>query len=706
VASLLAAVVLLLVAIAFGSTVAAVRIKRAETLGTEKLRDSYLDQARARRVSGRIGQRFESLAAISNAAAMNPSPELRFQLRNEAIACLALIDARLIQPRSLARTALADEFFRFAPRLDRYACLDKGLRISVRRTSDDAEIASLSWKGTAPHWLHGFSPDGRLLAIEFADRILRLYDVASGGVRLEIKIGVSSCDFSPDGRWITVRLPDGSVAVYDVETGGQQHELPGGFPSGYMRFDPTGQRLAWFSRRARAMEIREIESGATLRTMPQSERVTDVSWSPDGRLLAAASDDGKGTVWDVQTGETRFTLEGHDKSMLRIRFNHSGRLIASSSWDDTIRLWDAFTGRPVLRLPGTSYQLTFSDDDRTLAFTRQEDRFHLIELALHPEFSVLQPGEKSTGPFESAFSPDGRLLANASKSGVQFWEIATGRPVGLIREPACRSVRFAADGASVFTSGFGGLGRWPIREGASNGASALHIGPRKTLPFSKPFMQVASSADGGTLAVASREKNCAQVFTLTNWSQPRSIGPHQNAQFVALSPDARWLATGPWGEKEVKVWDARTGEKLRQFPAGPNATVEFSADGQWLVTAGEEYRLWKTGSWEPGPAIKLPRKNVPIGYAAFSPDSRALAVVHGGRELHLVDLTGARPLAVFESPSQSVLAVPRFSPDGTLLAAAGANGEVFVWHLRLIRRELSALRLDWGENSPKLNFGP
>jgi WD40 repeat protein len=239
------------------------------------------------------------------------------------------------------------------------------------------------------------------------------------------------------------------------------------------------------------------------------------------------------------------------------------------------------------------------------------------------------------------------------------------------------------------------LARWPIRLGESDEPDALQIGARESLPFPKPLMQVASSADGETWAVVSRERSRAQVFALTNRSQPRSIGPHPNAQFVALSPDARWIATGPWGEKEVKVWDARSGERLGKFPAGPNATVEFSPDGQWLLTAGEEYRLWRTGSWEPGSTILLPRKNVPIGYGAFSPDSRTLAVVHGGRELHLLEVTSARALAVLETPTQSVLSVPRFSPDGTLLAAAGPNGEVCVWNLRLIRRQLANLRLDW-----------
>ncbi|HXJ72242.1 MAG TPA: serine/threonine-protein kinase, partial [Candidatus Dormibacteraeota bacterium] len=64
--------------------------RRAEQDTREQLRQSYLHQARANRWSSRAGRRFDSLAVLSNAAAIRPSPELC----NEAIACMALTDLR------------------------------------------------------------------------------------------------------------------------------------------------------------------------------------------------------------------------------------------------------------------------------------------------------------------------------------------------------------------------------------------------------------------------------------------------------------------------------------------------------------------------------------------------------------------------------------------------------------------------------------
>src|SRR5207249_4174908 len=67
--------------------------KRAEAEQQRKVAQSYsfLAQARALRWSGRIGQRFQSLDALRKAHAIWPSlPPL--DLRNEAIACISLVD--------------------------------------------------------------------------------------------------------------------------------------------------------------------------------------------------------------------------------------------------------------------------------------------------------------------------------------------------------------------------------------------------------------------------------------------------------------------------------------------------------------------------------------------------------------------------------------------------------------------------------------
>src|SRR5258708_7892134 len=68
VAMLTATVALLLLAVAMGSTLSALWLRDQRNDATEKLWSSYLDQAKAGRLSQRAGQRFESLKALAEAA--------------------------------------------------------------------------------------------------------------------------------------------------------------------------------------------------------------------------------------------------------------------------------------------------------------------------------------------------------------------------------------------------------------------------------------------------------------------------------------------------------------------------------------------------------------------------------------------------------------------------------------------------------------
>src|SRR5262249_54500920 len=108
-ASLASSVAFLLVTITIGSVLSAVwlhternyalgnlqRAERAESELTEKLWLSYRDQARAGRWSGQVGRRFNSLDALAKAAAIRPDLELR----DEAVACMALVDLRRVKPQ-------------------------------------------------------------------------------------------------------------------------------------------------------------------------------------------------------------------------------------------------------------------------------------------------------------------------------------------------------------------------------------------------------------------------------------------------------------------------------------------------------------------------------------------------------------------------------------------------------------------------------
>jgi tetratricopeptide (TPR) repeat protein len=170
------------------------------------------------------------------------------------------------------------------------------------------------------------------------------------------------------------------------------------------------------------------------------------------------------------------------------------------------------------------------------------------------------------------------------------------------------------------------------------------------------------------------------------------LQPQQDVRHCAVSPDGRWVATGSHNNTDglgAKVWDAGTGELAREFRVPGLCSVTFSSDGRWLLTTGGGCRLWEVGSWKEGPKVGGTS-------GCFSPDGRLLAVDDAPGAIRLVRPENGRELARLEAPEQTRLLPQCFTPDGTQLIALGDETRALhVWNLRLIRKGLTRLGIDW-----------
>ncbi len=699
-------------------------------------------QARAEIYSGQAGHRRRSLEALREAARIRSSLELR----DLAISALALTDIRLA--KDWPGYPEGAYFVVFDPRLERYARCDLKGNISIRRVADDQELIALPGPGSGGGLLR-FSPDGEYLAASYPyARLLQVWDLSRREATLKRPAGNVFFDFTPDSRQLVVS-EDGSLGLFDVITGAQVRELAKGPLAGPV-VSPDGRRLALGNYPAPLqVQVLDLETGSvqvTLQHPPKEayavgRAVYDVAWHPhDPNLLATA--DWEIYLWDIRTGQKRATLAGQAASpTTNLAFNHRGDILASRGWgsDPSVRLWDPWTGRQLVWIAGAptnpGMPLRFSPDDKWLAFSHIGRQIGLWEVEAAREYRSLaghaKPGEGMYTQMD--ISPDGRVLAAASRhapqNGVRFWDLATARDLGFLPLGWTQAVLFHPQGGGLITGHEkAGVYYCPIRteglhssgEGAVRG-EVWHVGPPRWLGVTGGVVRLSLDTAGQRLAVAQAGSR-GTVLDLAHLSEKalptdsdrtrRGVKPvsftTRGLNYIALSPDGHWVATGIWanwlppggiaGGNEVTIREAETAKPVKSLPLTGSSYADFSPDGMWLITrTHEKYCIYEAGSWQL--RHRLPRTigGDYTGPLAFSRDGKLMAIVLSGLTVQLIDPATARVLANLEPPDRD-RAIPRmlcFSPDGSQLAVGMDELRmIHVWDLRLIRQRLVEMGLE------------
>ena len=280
----------------------------------------------------------------------------------------------------------------------------------------------------------------------------------------------------------------------------------------------------------------------------RNKSVNDVTFSPDGRLLASCSDDKTARLWDPATGEALHTLTGHTDWVKGVAFSPDGRLLASGGHDG-VRLWDPATGEPLRFLAGYTGGVAFSPDGRLLA----GGGVNGVQLW---DPATGEPLRFLTGYTEGvAFSPDGRLLAGGGHDGVRLWDPATGEPPRTLagHTRTVEGVAFSPDGQLLASTGHDAVRLWDPATGEPLRTLA---GLTRTVEIDEmaysPIKRVAFSPDGRLLAGG--DIDGVQLWDPATGEPPRTLAGHTSwVEGVAFSPDGRLLASCS-EDKTVRLW--------------------------------------------------------------------------------------------------------------------------------------------------------
>ena len=229
------------------------------------------------------------------------------------------------------------------------------------------------------------------------------------------------------------------------------------------------------------------------------------------------------------------------------------------------------------------------------------------------------------------FSPDGETLAIASdNSPIRLWDVATGEPKTPLIEHGCKVLQFSPDGSKLVGDGGEVIRFWDVATGELQLTFAAH----------------ADSVDA-----------------------------------LKYSPDGTMIASHG-GDNNVCLWDADTGEFLRNFRDNKTGfSIDFSKDGKTLAIVNSDGTLilWNSRT---GEKIKTVKRDTKLDYVAYSPDGKTLACAEGeDGTMLLFDANTAALLHSLEMPGHRK-SVNDFwySSDGRTLAVS--NGfEIYFWNV-------------------------
>jgi serine/threonine protein kinase/WD40 repeat protein/tetratricopeptide (TPR) repeat protein len=699
--------------------------KRAQAAEREAKIRSHLARAAAYRRSGQMGQRFDSLAELEKALQLDPSAELRHELRNELIACTALTDVQVDRELNWPNgSELAD----FDGNLERYARADEHGNVSIRRVVDDAELANLPGIGSGSDLRFLFSPDGRFLALYKFNGPVRLWDLsdmkprrvglcsqlAGNGNLVELgrrlsllarhfqavgskaprvvkedQNGVSAfaIAFSPDSQQLAIGHANGSISVHDTTSGRETRYLKYGHRPFGLAFRPKHRQLAVSDDRTPSVAIYDLDTEKAVDKITLSDAIAALAWHPEGQILAMSCGENQFYLWDMARRESRL-LEDYRGQRPWFSFNHAGDLLVSNDWTNRLQLWDTATGRELFSMPAVTPALRFGPDGR-LAAELKDGKLQLLRVAPSRTFRTLTRSSSANKISYGEIITDGRWLAEHVPGGFALWDLTSGNELAFLPIDM-KPIRFDTDGSLWTNAWERGLLRWPIHQGNTS-PDLFQVGPPDcTISGRSP---VSTSSNGQVLVIPLGEQGDAVVVHRGRPEKRVPLRHPGDVRFAAVSPDGRWVATGcHWRAKDmVKVWDAQSGHPLATLPLQGSSRVGFSPDNRWLVTSttGEGCRLWAVESWQEGPSIRGE------GFA-FSADGKVLAVADGYGAARLVDPNSDKEYARLEAPIRSRL-VPRcFTPDGTQLVVSGTESKlIHIWDLRSIGQHLVQMKLNW-----------